>query len=44
MWDGISALIETLAAILFLGERFTNKYQYIGIALIILGLFFLKTK
>jgi multidrug transporter EmrE-like cation transporter len=43
MWDGISGIIETLAAYFILGERFSSPMQYIGIAMIALGLFFLKT-
>jgi len=41
-WDGISALIESFFAIVVLGERFSDPNQYIGIGLIIAGLFFLK--
>lgn len=41
-WDGLSALIESLAAIIFLGERFDDPCKYAGIFLIVLGLFFLK--
>jgi len=41
-WDGISALTESLAAIYVLGEGFSDPYQYLGIILIISGLFFLK--
>lgn len=41
-WDGISAIIETLAAMIFLGQYFESIYQYIGLALIIIGLFFLR--
>jgi len=41
-WDGISAVIESFAAILFLGEYFTDPLQYVGIIMIIIGLFFLK--
>ena len=41
-WDGISALIEYIVAYLILGERFTDTNQYIGIVLIVCGLFFLK--
>ena len=42
MWDGMSALLESLAAFIFLGERLNNINQYIGLILIIVGLFFLK--
>jgi len=41
-WDGISALIESIAAYVILGERLDDPNQYIGIALIVAGLFFLK--
>lgn len=41
-WDGISSLMESIAAFIFLGERFDNYLQYIGVAFIILGVYFLK--
>jgi len=41
-WDGISSIIENIYAYVVLGERFQNYYQYIGLVLIILGLFLLK--
>ena len=41
-WDGLSALVESLAAILFLGERFDDPMKYVGVILIIMGLFFLQ--
>lgn len=41
-WNGVSAIIESLAAIFILGERFNNYLQYLGIALIIGGLYLLK--
>jgi len=41
-WDGISALIESIAAYFILGERLSDPNQYIGIGLIVCGLFFLK--
>jgi multidrug transporter EmrE-like cation transporter len=41
-WDGMSALIESLAAYIFLGERFHNYLQYIGLCSIIVGIFLLK--
>jgi multidrug transporter EmrE-like cation transporter len=40
-WDGISALIESAAAFVILGERFSDPNQYIGLGLIVSGLFFL---
>lgn len=42
VWDGLSALIESAAAMIILGERFDDPWKYFGIVLIILGLFFLK--
>ena len=42
VWDGLSALIESIAAIVILGERFDDPWKYFGIFLIVLGLFFLK--
>ena len=41
VWDGLSALIESIAAIVILGERFNDPWKYFGIFLIVLGLFFL---
>lgn len=42
MWDGMSALIESVAAYLILGDRLTNPYQYTGLAMTIIGVFMLK--
>jgi multidrug transporter EmrE-like cation transporter len=42
VWDGLSALLETLAAIIILGERFEDPRKYVGIIFIIIGLLFLK--
>jgi multidrug transporter EmrE-like cation transporter len=41
-WDGISAVLESLAAFFIMGERLTNAWQYTGIVFIIMGLFALK--
>ena len=41
-WDGLSTIIESAAAFFILGERFADPMQYVGLALIIMGLFFLK--
>lgn len=41
-WDAISSLIETIAAIIFLGERFTSVWQYFGIGMIVIGIFLIK--
>lgn len=39
MWDGMSALLETLLAILILHETLSNNIQYIGILFIIIGIY-----
>jgi multidrug transporter EmrE-like cation transporter len=41
-WDGLSALVESIAAMVFLGEYFDDPMKYVGIVLIVIGLFFLK--
>ena len=41
-WDGISALINSVAAYVILGERFQDPIQYVGLVFIIIGLYFLK--
>jgi multidrug transporter EmrE-like cation transporter len=41
-WDGLSALVESIAAIVLLGEHFHDPLQYVGIVLIIAGVFLLK--
>lgn len=42
MWEGIGILFETALAFLVLGEFLNNRYQYIGIVLIIIGLMLLN--
>ena len=41
-WDGVSTIIESIAAFVILGERFEDIGQYVGLLLIVLGLFLLK--
>jgi multidrug transporter EmrE-like cation transporter len=41
-WDGLSTIIESLAAFFIMGERFYDPKQNILILIIIAGLFFLK--
>lgn len=41
MWDGVSGILESLAAYVFLGDRL-NISQYIGIGFITVGLILLK--
>jgi multidrug transporter EmrE-like cation transporter len=42
MWDGISAILETAAAYFLFGETLNSGSQYLGLGLIITGLFILK--
>lgn len=42
MWDGISAILESIAAYVILGERFNTWQQYAGLAIIVLGIFLLR--
>ena len=41
MWDGISAIVETVAVYFLLGERLNTSGQYAGLGLIIAGIFML---
>jgi len=41
-WDGMSTLMESLFAYFILGERFEHWMQYVGLAMIIVGLFLLR--
>ena len=41
LWDGVSAAIESVAAYVLLGERLTRPIEYIGLALIIIGILML---
>jgi multidrug transporter EmrE-like cation transporter len=43
MWDGVSAILETAAAFFIFGERMNSWTQYVGLALIIGGIFILKS-
>lgn len=42
MWDGISGLLESVAAYFILGDRLEKPSQYTGIILIIVGVVLLK--
>lgn len=41
MWDGTSAVLESIAAYFLLGERLKRPIEYMGLAIIILGIFML---
>jgi multidrug transporter EmrE-like cation transporter len=44
IWDGMSGVIESVAAYFILGNRLSNPYQYAGLAMTVLGVFMLKFK
>ena len=44
LWDGMSSIIESIAAYLILGDRLENPYQYMGLVMTCLGIFLLKYK
>jgi len=41
MWDGVSAVLETIAAYFILGERLNRPIEYLGLFAIIAGIFML---
>lgn len=43
MWDGVSAIIETVAVYFLLGERMNTSTQYGGLGLIIAGIFMMHS-
>jgi multidrug transporter EmrE-like cation transporter len=43
MWDGMSAIMESIAAYILLGERLKTIRQYIGLIILIFGLYLLKS-
>lgn len=42
LWDGVSGLIESLAAYYILGDRLEKMSEYIGILFIIVGIMLMK--
>jgi multidrug transporter EmrE-like cation transporter len=42
MWDGVSGILESVAAFVILGERFNHPMQYVALAIISIGLFMLR--
>lgn len=42
MWDGVSGVVESLAAYFILGDRLKKKSQYLGLVLIVAGVVLLK--
>ena len=43
MWDGVSAVVETLAVWYFLGETLNTRVQYGGLLLIVAGIFMMHS-
>ena len=43
IWDGVSAVLESIAAYLILGERLNKPIEYIGLLFIIAGIFMLHS-
>jgi multidrug transporter EmrE-like cation transporter len=42
MWDGVSGLMESVAAYVVLGDRLEKIHQYFGLILVIVGIYLLK--
>lgn len=42
MWDGISGVIESIAAFIILGDRLENPIQYVGLVMTVVGIVLLK--
>ena len=43
LWDGISGLLESAAAYVFLGDRLNKPAEYMGLALTVVGVFLLRS-
>ena len=42
LWDGMSGLIESVAAYYYLGDRLTSTQQYVGLIMTIAGVALMK--
>lgn len=42
LWDGLSGLIESLAAFYFLGDRLKSGQQYVGLLMTVAGVALMK--
>ena len=42
MWDGVSGIIESVASYVILGDRLQKPSEYLGLLLIIVGVFLMK--
>ena len=43
VWDGLSSIIESVAAYYYLGDRLKSTHQYLGLVMTIVGVILLKT-
>lgn len=43
MWDGISAIIESVLALILLRETLRSPIQYMGLGVIVIGIFMLHS-
>ncbi len=41
-WDGMSGILESIFAFVVLGERFDHLTQYLGLGIIIIGMYLLR--
>ena len=42
LWDGLSSIIESIAAYMILGDRLKNTQQYVGLTLTVAGVALMK--
>jgi len=42
LWDGISSIIESIAAYVILGDRLKNTQQYVGLIMTVAGVALMK--
>jgi len=42
LWDGMSGLIESVAAYVILGDRLKNGQQYLGLLFVVVGIALMK--
>jgi len=42
LWDGLSGIIESLAAYYYLGDRLTSTQQYVGLIMTVAGVALMK--
>ena len=43
VWDGLSSIIESVAAYYYLGDRLKSSQQYLGLVMTIAGVLLLKS-